>query len=218
MLVGVDGGALHDVLEDLVLDVVRVVGGDGNRRHVSLSLSQSKHRLLSHRSPSFVQLLGFVLVSFLAPDKLLIRLDDAREESVLISTGFLDSLKHVPGRLLWPVQFLRQLQRADALSRDADLVHHPNPFDHGNPRGLHDRADSARKLLVAVPASIVELSGFVVVGVDASAVRAESSGWPPAFFEESNRVLFGPDPAEELQLPHRGLVGHCMSLCQKHMQ
>ena len=143
VLVGVDGGPVLDVTEDLVLDVVRVVGRNGNRRHFSFPLPQSKNRLLADRSPSFFQLLGFVLVAFLSADELLIRLDDARQKPVLVTAGLLDPLQHVPGRLLRPIQFLRQLQRTDALSRDADLVHHPEPFDHRDPRGLHDGSDSA---------------------------------------------------------------------------
>ena len=41
VLVGVDGGAVHDVLEDLVFDAVRVVGRNGNSRHGPFALPQS---------------------------------------------------------------------------------------------------------------------------------------------------------------------------------
>ena len=54
---------------------------------------------------------------------------------------------------------------------------------------------------MAVPASVVELSGFVGVSPKAVTFKTESSGWPPPFFKVSDCVLIGPDPTEEVQLP-----------------
>lgn len=60
---------------------------------------------------------------------------------------------------------------------------------------------------MAVSATVEVLAGFVGVGVQATAQWTKASMGPSLFLEEADRVVFGPDPFEEDQLPHRGLVG-----------
>ena len=49
VLVGIDGQSLLNALEDLVLDVDRIVSRNGNRCHFAFALPQSSNRLLADR-------------------------------------------------------------------------------------------------------------------------------------------------------------------------
>ena len=134
MLVGVDRAAVGDMLVDLSLHHVRARGRHGQSHDVSLSLAHSQDCLLANRSPSKMELPGFVLVELAASDILLVGLHHAGEKRLLVAARLLDPLEHVPGRLLRPIQLLGELQRGDALARHADLVHHEQPLPNGYSR------------------------------------------------------------------------------------
>lgn len=125
VLVCVDLGTYLDVRMDFSSDRIGIGDRDGAGLDLAVPLFQFQHRLLSHRAPSLLQFLGLVLVRLSSANILLIGLDDSRQRLVLVSTGFLDALEHVPGRLLRSVQFLCKLQRRYALARHASLVHDP---------------------------------------------------------------------------------------------
>ena len=209
VLVGVDRAAVLDVVENLSLHHVRIRRKHGHRYHLALAPAQSQHRLLSHRSTAHLQLLGLVLVGLLASEVLLVGLHHAREERLLVAARLLDAMEHVPGRLLRPVQLLRELQRGDALARDADLVHDPQPLPNRYPGRLHDGAHLARELLATVLAVVVVLARRVGVGVQAPAFRAEPALRPTSGLEELHGVVLVADPFQELPFAHCRVVRHC---------
>ena len=211
VLVGVDRAAVGDMLVDLSLHHGRVRGRHGQSHDVSLSLAQSQDSLLANRSPSEMELLGFVLVEFAASDIFLVGLHHAGEKRLLGAARLLDPLEHVPGRLLRPIQLLGELQRGDALARHADLVHHEQPLPNGYSRRFHDGAHLAGELLAAVLAVVVALAGFVPIGVHTPAFGAESAVRPATRLEEPNGLVLVANPAQEVQLPQRRVVRHGQS-------
>ena len=186
------------------------VEGAGKARRLPRARA-SPVRVACLQIPDQIAFPGFALVGFLASDVLLVGLHNPRQKRLLVATRLLDALEHVPGRLLWPIQLLGELQRGYALARHADLVHDPQPFPNGYSRRFHDRAHLAGELLSTILAVVVALAGRVRIGVQASAFGTKSTVRPASRLEELDGFFLVPDPVKNSSSPISGTVRHRQS-------
>lgn len=114
MLVRAEHGTGLHIGEDVTNDLLGGGAGQHDRLHVAVALAHAEHASLAYRAATFLELLRFVLVGFLAADIGLVGLDDAGQEAAIATgiraTSFAQALEHEPRRLLRDADLLGQLQ------------------------------------------------------------------------------------------------------------
>lgn len=138
MLVGMERRAdFHMPVDGAVQGVGGRVGDDPGFRPTAL-LAHPQHGSLADRAATGVQLLGLVLVGFLAANIHLVDFDEAAQDGRVIAAGFTEPLQHEPRALLRDPDLLGQLKAGNALAGRDQQIHGIEPLMERDMAPLED--------------------------------------------------------------------------------
>jgi hypothetical protein len=172
-------------------DVVMNVGCDGlhsafihrGKHGASVTFTHTKHGSFADSTTASFQLFVLMLVPFLATDETLIKFNYALQLCELRASASLTyPMKNKPRGLLRNTDFLRQLQRTDALTGSYQQVHGIKPLVKRDMGTLKDRSGSDGEVdLTGIAAIEAALSGSDSLASLAS--RTDSAIGPKSRFQ-----------------------------------
>ena len=210
MLVCVQRRAGFDARVDFSMQRFGIGSADRLRHGAATPLPHAKYRCLADSAAPGAELLGRVLVAFLAAEICLVDCDCAVQLGQVAFARLAQAPKHEPCGFLSDTNLLGELHRRDALTCRDDEVHRVNPLVQRNVRPLEDGAGADGEILFALIAAI-EATLARRDPLAKAADRATRTIRPEPFFQAPPGSFLIGDHLEKLE-GGNGALAHGLTL------
>lgn len=205
----VNGRADLDIIIDGLVQIRRISIRDMAGLQSAATLTHAENNGLADRTAPHVELLGLVLIAFLAADVGFINFDYASQLfQVFTAASLTQPVKHEPSGLLSDSDFFGKLKGRNTLASRDEQVHGVQPLVKWDMGPLKDRSSPDGKILIAIIASIVTLLAWRDALAIGRANGALDSIRPQARFKISSRRLFVGEHLEQLKGADRDVIVH----------